>query len=83
MELLYLFCRAKKSRLGSHIVNFYGQKKHRLTNPDRFPSQKRVQTFDQMLKTCMTWPKEDRLKVFDHIIVESYNGLSKDEVLKK
>jgi hypothetical protein len=39
VELVYLYCEAKKNRLGSHLNNFYnphGQNKKKY--PERFPS---------------------------------------------
>ena len=39
IELLFLLCRAKKSRLGSHVLAFYCKKSSKTLHSDRFPEQ--------------------------------------------
>ena len=67
--LIYDYCEAKKSRLGSNIVNFYTFNKS-VDYPDRFPAS--GETFKSLLQTCLSETDlEKRLKIFKFICKSS------------
>ena len=39
VELVYLLCRAKKSRVICHVISFYGNEKNKEEYPERFPEE--------------------------------------------
>jgi len=40
VELVYVYCKCKKGRIGSHLKSFYGHPKNRETYPERFYDKK-------------------------------------------
>ena len=66
LELLFLFCKAKKSRSSSQIARYYREKDNRYD-----PETKPKQTLEEMMETGHTMPKEQSVKIFWHVVLES------------
>jgi hypothetical protein len=68
VELVYVYCKCNKGRIGSHLKSFYGFPKNRETYPDRYYPKSIGNFCLQHLKNLKNDTNEDRLKIFESVI---------------
>ena len=62
-----MLCQAKKGRIGSHLLGFYGDPKFKQLFPERYFDGKRKPFSIENISRKLS--PEDRLKVFDQVII--------------
>ena len=69
VELVYVYCKCKKGRIGSHLKSFYGNPKNRENYPERYYENK-INKFNlKHVKNLKNVENENWLKIFESVIV--------------